>query len=174
VRGGDAARAVNQAPALGAVALACCLAVACSSGGGDAVDALGLPLHRPVTQAQLRAHPALLALLPGSQVVRRVGMDERRPPGADEPDPAFAGTIADVPASATALYAWYGHRLAAMGWRPAPYYRLSDQVSGQAWTAPHGNEQVQVAVYRSGGDNGALRYEELLVDYRVTGPPPAP
>jgi hypothetical protein len=156
--------------------LAClgCLVAACSSGAGRAVDALGLPLHQPVTQAQLRAHPSLLALLPGSHVVRRVGMDERQPPGAGEPDPAFAGTIATTPATADALYAWYGRRLAAMGWAPAPYYRLSDQASGRAWTAPHGNEQVQVAVYREGGASGALRYEELLVDYRVTGPPPAP
>ncbi|MFL6136463.1 MAG: hypothetical protein ACJ74O_01505 [Frankiaceae bacterium] len=158
---------------LAALALIGCLATACSKGDATAVDALGLPVHRPVTKAELRAHGDLLVLAPGSRVVRRVGMDESKPPGADEPDPAFAGTIAVAPMRADALHAWYDSWLVALGYQRAPYYRASDQVAGWAWTAPHGNEQVQVAVYRPGNGAG-VRYEELLVDYRVTGAPPAP
>jgi hypothetical protein len=157
---------------------------ASSSGAPTGVDAFGLPLRQPVTQAELRAHGESRLLYPGSRVASRVGSDERARPGLGEPDPAYAGAVAVARATPAALYAWYDRRLVGQGWRRAAYYRTSEQVTGRAWTVARGTEQVQVAVYAPGSGvgrrllgaapRGRVAYEEVLVDYRVTGPPPAP
>jgi hypothetical protein len=73
------------------------------------------------------------------------------------------------------LLAWYDQQLTARGYQRAAYYRPSDQDAGGAWTIPQSREQVQVGVYAPSagvGVVGSTVYEELLVSYRVTGPPP--
>jgi hypothetical protein len=139
---------------------------------------MGLPLHQPVTERELLALPESSLLYPGSLLARRIGADEHAQPSDHEPDPAYAGLIATTPVSATVLLAWYDQRLRALGYLRATYYRLSNQVDGAAWTVPKSNEQVQVAIFAStsqivgAAPRGDLSYEELLVSYRVTGPPP--
>jgi hypothetical protein len=143
------------------------------------VDSMGLPLHQPVTERELLARPESSLLYPGSLLARRVGADEHAQPSDHEPDPAFAGVIATTSVSATALLAWYDRRLSALGYLRATYYRPSNQVGGAAWTVPNSKEQVQVGIFASTSQivgpapHRDLAYEELLVSYRVTGPPPS-
>ncbi|MDT4899715.1 MAG: hypothetical protein QOJ78_645 [Pseudonocardiales bacterium] len=149
--------------------------------GGPAagVDRMGLPLHTPVTEGELVARPESTLLYPGSWLARRVGANEHAQPGGSEPDPAYAGVIAIAPVTVTALLTWYDHVLTARGYLPATYYRPSNQVDGAAWTAPNSREQIQVGIFASTSDiagsahGGYLAYEEELVNYRVTGPPPS-
>lgn len=160
------------------LALLALVATACGGNTAPRFDRLGLPLDRPVTQQEVRRLPEAALLFPGSTVVRAIGSDERKQAGAHEPDPAFAGTIAVAPAAAATLLAWYDHQLTARGYREATYYKLAGQATGRAWTAPGGREQVQVGVYAPGSTapgavpRGATGYEALVVNYRVTGPPP--
>ena len=141
-------------------------------------DRLGLPLDHPVTQQEVRRLPEASLLYPGSTVVRAIGSDERKQTGEHEPDPAFAGNVAAARTTVDAMLAWYDHQLRARGYRRATYYKLAGQPTGRAWTAPGNREQVQVGVYPPGSAaTGTLRagdvgYEAILVDYRVTGPPP--
>ena len=140
-----------------------------------AVDGLGLPLHRPVTEQQLRDHPQASLLYPGSRPIRQVGADEHAHPGDSEPDPAYAGVLATTAVPEPELIAWYDQQLTARGYSRAAYYRPSDQDTGAAWTIPNSREHVQVGVYGSTAGvsvAGSTTYEELLVSYRVTGPPP--
>ena len=152
-------------------------AVGCSPGAET--DGLGLPLRHPVTQDELRAHPESALLYPGSQAVRRIGADEHRQASDHEPDPAYAGVVASTTVSGATLLGWYDRQLTARGYSRAAYYRPSNQVAGGAWTIPHSREQVQVGIYASGAApagnvrSGRVIYEELLVSYRVTGPPPS-
>jgi hypothetical protein len=140
---------------------------------------MGLPLNTPVTEHELAARPESTLLYPGSRLARRIGADERAQPGGGEPDPAYAGGIATAPVTVTALLTWYDHALTARGYVPATYYRPANQVHGAAWTVPNSREQIQVGIFASTSDtasstpDGDLAYEELLVNYRVTGPPPS-
>jgi hypothetical protein len=159
--------------------LAAGLLVAAGCGGSPArFDRLGLPLDRPVTQAELRRLPDANLMYPGSTVVRAIGMDEYKQSGEHEPDPAFAGSVATAPATADALLGWYDAQLTTRGYRRATYYKLAGQSTGRAWTAPGNREQVQVGVYSrseptiGGLPRGDVGYEVVLVNYRVTGPPP--
>jgi len=142
------------------------------------VDPLGLPLNHPVNQQQIRRLAVAGLVYPGSRVVRAIGMDERRQPGEHEPDPAFAGNVAIARVTAGALLSWYDRQLIARGYRRATYYPLADQTTGRAWTAPGAREQLQVGIYGPGSavaatvPRGYLGYEAILVNYRVTGPPP--
>jgi hypothetical protein len=153
-------------------------ALAACGPGRSSVDGLGVPLHQPVSERQLRSLPQSSLLIPGSQLIRQIGADEHAHPGDPDPDPAFAGVVATTTAPAAALLSRYDDELTARGYQRAPYYRPSDQVLGSAWTIPHSREQVQVGVYAAGaaaaGNAGGTVYEELLVSYRVTGPPPPP
>lgn len=156
-----------------------CLGIAaCSSNNGSAVDSLGIPENHPVTQAELRRLPESALLYPGSRLVRRIGSDEHAQRNDHEPDPAYAGVVAVAAVSASALLDWYAGQMQRRGYHPAAYYRLATQSDGRAWTIPGTREQIQVAVYADArtvaGDvpAGKLAYEELLVNYRVTGPPP--
>jgi hypothetical protein len=157
------------------------LAVAASAVGcrpGAETDGLGLPLRQPVTQDELRAHPESALLYPGSRTVRVIGADEHRQAGEHEPDPAYAGVVASTTVSVGTLLGWYDGQLTARGYSRAAYYRPANQVTGGAWTLPHSREQVQVGIFASaapGGDvhRGEVIYEEMLVSYRVTGPPPS-
>jgi hypothetical protein len=139
---------------------------------------MGLPLRSPITEHELRAHPESRLLYPGSRLARRVGADEHRQPAGGEPDPAYAGVIATAPTTVTALLTWYDHALSGRGYLRATYYRPSNQVDGAAWTVPNSREQIQVGIFASSSDiagsatPGHLAYEEVLVSYRVTGPPP--
>ncbi|MBV9097187.1 MAG: hypothetical protein JO079_03925 [Frankiaceae bacterium] len=132
-----------------------------------------------MTQQEVRRLPDASLLYPGSTVVRVVGSDEHKQPGEHEPDPAFAGNVAAAPTTADALLSWYDHQLTARGYRRATYYKLAGQSTGRAWTAPGSREQVQVGVYPPGSaataklTPGHTGYEAILVNYRVTGPPPA-
>ena len=151
-------------------------ALAACGAAPPAVDGLGLPLHRPVTEQQLRHHRQSALLYPGSRPIRQVGADEHAHPGDHEPDPAYAGVRATATVPAATLMAWYDQQLTARGYSRAAYYRPSDQNAGAAWTIPHSREQVQVGVYTAPsadvGTVGSTVYEQLLVSYRVTGPPP--
>jgi hypothetical protein len=167
------------------VAVALMLPVAgCGGSTGTRVDRFGLPLDRPVTQQELRRIPDATLLFPGSKVVRAIGSDERKQAGEHEPDPAFAGSIAVVPATVDTLLAWYDHQLLPRGYRRATYYKLAGQSTGRAWTAPGNREQVQVGIYAAGSPlpgkpvpgkvpTGRVGYEIVFVNYRVTGPPPS-
>lgn len=142
-------------------------------------DALGLPLSNPVTRQLLQDRPESALRFPGSRVVLTIGADEQAQPGGEhEPDPAYAGSVATASIDAATLFAWYSAQLGKRGYQPATYYPLSTQVEGRAWTIPHTKDQIQVAVYREGQgpvrqvSNGSIEYEEILVAYRVTGPPP--
>ncbi len=154
------------------------LLAGCGGGSAVRVDRLGLPLNRPVTQQEVRRLAIVSLLYPGSTVVRAIGMDERKQAGEREPDPAFAGTIAVAAVPADVLLAWYGRQLSARGYRPATYYKLAGQSTGRAWTAPGDREQVQVGIYAPGNSAagpvpaGHVGYEAIVVNYRVTGPPP--
>jgi hypothetical protein len=169
---------VNLAPPVAAVAVALAASVVGCRPVARA-DGLGLTLRQPVTQDDLRAHPESALLYPGSHMVRRIGADEHRQAGEHEPDPAYAGVIASTTVSVATLLGWYDRQLTASGYFRAAYYRPSNQVAGSAWTIPHSREQVQVGIYASGaapsGDvrRGGVIYEEMLVSYRVTGPPPS-
>jgi hypothetical protein len=140
------------------------------------VDALGVPLHQPVSEQELRRHPQSSLLFPGSRLIRQIGADEHAQPGGGEPDPAYAGVLATATVPTATLLTWYDRQLTARGYQRATYYRPSDQGAGGAWTIPRSSEQVQVGVYAAPsagvGTTGATVYEELLVSYRVTGPPP--
>jgi hypothetical protein len=145
---------------------------------GAETDSLGLPLRHPVTQDELRAHPESALLYPGSRTVRVIGADEHRQAGEHEPDPAYAGVVASTTVSTATLLGWYDRQLTARGYSRAAYYRPANQVTGGAWTIPHSREQVQVGIYASAAPagntrRGGLIYEEMLVNYRVTGPPPS-
>jgi hypothetical protein len=142
-----------------------------------AVDGLGVPLHQPVTEQQLRHHPQASLVFPGSLPIRQIGADEHAHPGDNDPDPAYAGVLATTGVPSESVIAWYDQQLTARGYRPAAYYRPADQDTGAAWTIPHSREQIQVGIYApsaAASVAGSTTYEELLVSYRVTGPPPPP
>jgi hypothetical protein len=166
---------VRRAAVAAALTVATAALAACSSPQAS-VDGLDVPLHKPVSEQQLRRLPQSSVLFPGSTVSRRIGSDEHAHPGDHEPDPAYAGVRATATVPAATLMAWYDQQLTARGYRRAPYYRPSDQGAGGAWTIPNSREQVQVGVYAApsagAADAGVIVYEELLVSYRVTGPPP--
>jgi hypothetical protein len=153
------------------------LAARCS-GVTASVDSMGLPLRSPITEHDLRAHPESSLLYPGSRLARRIGADEHKQAGGGEPDPAYAGVIATAPTTATALLTWYDHALGGRRYPRATYYRPSSQVGGAAWTVRNSREQIQVGIFASTSNiarsapPGHLVYEEVLVSYRVTGPPP--
>jgi hypothetical protein len=156
------------------------IVLAAGCGGHSAsVDGLGVPLDRPVTQRELLALPDSSLLYPTSHLIRRVGADEQAQPGDHEPDPAYAGVIATASVSAAALLAWYDRTLTARGYLRATYYRQSNQVDGAAWTVPNSKEQIQVGIFASTAEitgsapHGSLAYQQMLVNYRVTGPPPS-
>lgn len=139
-------------------------------------DAVGLPLNRPVTRADLHSHPEARLWFPGSRLVRAIGADQTSQQNGEEDDPAYAGAILTAHTTPARLYAWYAAQVAGRGYRGVIYYRQSDQPSGMAWQAPTGREQVQVAVYDPGQlaeqshirprlPPGDLIYEELFVDY---------
>jgi hypothetical protein len=148
---------------------------ACAPGQAS-VDGLGIPLHQPVSERQLRNLPQSSLLSPGSRLIRQVGADEHAHPGDSDPDPAYAGVVATTTAPAATLLSGYDDELTARGYQRAAYYLPSDQVLGGAWTIPHSREQIQVGVYAPGsaaeGNVGGTVYEQLVVSYRVTGPPP--
>jgi hypothetical protein len=152
-------------------------AVACAA-QPPSTDGLGLPLRHPVTQQELRQHAESALMYPGSRPLQRIGADEHPQPAEHEPDPAYAGVVASADVAAATLVEWYDRILVARGFRRAAYYRPSNQVAGGAWTIPNSREQIQVGVYAPGLapagalPHGQLTYEELLVNYRVTGPPP--
>jgi hypothetical protein len=79
----------------------------------------------------------------------------------------------------TALLTWYDHALRARGYLRATYCRPSNRVDGAAWTVPNSREQIQVGIFAAPSDiagpapGGYVAYEEVLVSYRVTGPPPS-
>jgi hypothetical protein len=98
VRGTDAANTAVK-PSSGAALIVAALTVASAAltacgVAQPSVDGLGLPLHQPITEQQLRHHPQASLLFPGSRVIRRIGADERAQPGDSEPDPAYAGVLA--------------------------------------------------------------------------------
>jgi hypothetical protein len=166
---------VRRVP-VAALTVATAALAACGSPQAS-VDALGVPLHQPVSEQQLRLHPQSSLLFPGSRLIRQIGADEHAQPGDSEPDPAYAGVRATATVPRATLIAWYDQELTARGYQRAAYYRPSDQDAGGAWTIPHSREQVQVGVYTtppagSPASVGSTVYEELLVSYRVTGPPP--
>jgi hypothetical protein len=166
---------VRRTPVAAALTLATAAPVACGSAQAS-VDPLGVPLHRAVSEQQLRRLPQSSVVFPGSAVVGRIGSDEHAHPGDHEPDPAYAGVRATATVPVATLLAWYDQQLTARGYQRATYYRPSDQDAGGAWTIPHSREQIQVGVYTAPsadvGTVGSTVYEELLVSYRVTGPPP--
>jgi hypothetical protein len=138
---------------------------------------MGLPTNRALTMVEVSARPEAHLHYPGSVVVKAVGADEVATRDT-EPDPAYAGAILTTTASATQLYAWYAQLLTAQGYRQVTYYRMSDQVSGVAWRAPGGREQVQVGVFDPAelasqqhitvaAPAGTVVYEQVLVGYRV-------
>jgi hypothetical protein len=161
-----------------ATALALLIAPVACGGAPGQNDRLGLPLHRPVTRAELQALRYASLAYPGSRLLRRVGSDQRGQPNSPDADPAFAGMLAAAPAAPPALLAWYDRQLRADGGVPAAYYRGSDRVAGAAWTLRGTRDQVQVAVFRAGSHptgpvpTGWVTYEALFVAYRVAGPPP--
>jgi hypothetical protein len=164
---------VRRVP-VAALTVACAALAACGAPQAS-VDGLGLPLHQPVSEQQLRPHPQSSLLFPGSRLIRQIGADEHDQPGGGEPDPAYAGVLATAAVPGATLIAWYDQQLTARGYPRSAYYRPSDQDAGAAWTIPHSREQVQVGVYTaSAGQSvlGSTTYEELFVSYRVTGPPP--
>jgi hypothetical protein len=161
---------------LGLLALFAASVAGCAASAPTS-DRLGLPLRRPVTAQELRAHAESALLYPQSRLLRRIGADEHRQAGEHEPDPAYAGAVATTTASATTLLGWYDRQLTGRGYIRAAYYRPANQVAGGAWTIRHSREQIQVGVYSPGAaagtmPAGTIAYEELLVNYRVTGPPP--
>jgi len=164
-------------PVLAAPLVVLLLVVGC--GSAARFDRLGLPRDHPVTQQELRRLPVAQLVYPGSRIVRVIGSDEHRQAGDHEPDPAFAGTVAVAPVGTDALLAWYDERLTRQGYRRATYYKLAGQSTGGAWTAPGDREQVQVGIFAPGSGaagplpRGQLGYEAIVVNYRITGPPPA-
>jgi hypothetical protein len=160
-----------------AVVCGAAISAGCSSSSAPRFDEFGVPVNRPVTRAQLAALPEATLRYPGSAVVKEIGSDEvaTRDP---EPDPAFAGAILTATTTEAQLYAWYTQWLTAHGYHQVTYYKLTDQVSGIAWRAPHGREQVHVSVFDAAQlaaqqhitaivPPGGLVYEALLVGYRI-------
>lgn len=151
---------------------------ACSGGAGtgtDRVDGFGLPVGQPITRAELASHPESHLFYPGSTLVRSVGSDQIANPAAGEPDPAYDGAILTVSASPDHLYSFYEQQLVARGYHSVTDYRLSSQVSGQAWEVDQ-RVQVQVGIFdpaRLQQDQnitavtqpGELVYEVVLVGY---------
>lgn len=139
------------------------------------MDAFGLPIGQPITRAELAAHRESHLFYPGSKVVRSVGSNQISRPQEGEPDPAYAGAILTAAATADQLYAFYERELIARGFHSVIDYRLSSQVSGQAWEVDQ-RVQVQVGIYdptrleRDQGIStapapGTLVYEVVLVGY---------
>jgi hypothetical protein len=151
---------------------------ACGTSSAVHKDGFGLPVNRPLTRAQLLSHPEAQLHYPGSHVVQAVGSDEVAVPHENEPDPAYAGAILTAAATPARLYAWYSAQLTAAGYREITFYRNPDQVSGKAWRAPNGREQIQVAVFdpaqlaaqqkvTATAPAGGVVYQQVLVGYRV-------
>ncbi len=184
MRGRDHVAALNPASRFKALALTAALCMGASvcitaCGAHRTADALGLPLSKPVSRQAIEDRPESSLLYPGSRLMTKVGADEQAQPGGEkEPDPGFAGEVAAAAVDPTALLDWYSAQMAERGYQSATYYPLSTQSEGRAWTIPHTKDQIQVAVYRAGEGPvrqlpaGSIEYEEILVDYRVTGPPP--
>jgi hypothetical protein len=151
---------------------------ACSSGASgttDRVDGFGLPVGQPITRAELATHAESHLFYPGSTVVRSVGSNQIANPAAGEPDPAYAGAILTVSATSDQLYAFYDQQLLAKGYHSVTDYRLSSQVSGQAWEVDQ-RVQVQVGIFdpallqqdqniTTATQPGELVYEVVLVGY---------
>lgn len=136
-----------------------------------------MPVNAPVTRAQLAALPEANLRYPGSVEVKSIGSDEVKTKDA-EPDPAFVGAVLTTAATEAQLYAWYTEWLTGRGYQQVTYYRMTDQVSGMAWRAPKGREQVQVSVFDPAqlasqqhiiaqAPGGGVVYEAVLVGYRV-------
>jgi hypothetical protein len=153
-------------------------ATACSASSAVHKDGFGLPTNRPLTRAELLSHPEAQLRYPDSRIVREIGSDEVAMPHENEPDPAYAGAILTAAATPERLYAWYSTQLAAAGYREVTFYRNPDEVSGKAWRAPNGREQIQVAVFdpaqlaaqqkvTAAAPAGGVVYQQALVGYRV-------
>jgi hypothetical protein len=160
-----------------AVAIFGALTGGCASKSGVRLDAFGVPVNSPVTRAQLAALPEANLRYPGSVEVKAIGSDEVATKDP-EPDPAYAGAILTTTATQSQLYAWYTQWLTSRGYQQVTYYRMSDQISGMAWRAPKGREQVQISVFdpaqlaeqqhiTAQPPAGGVVYEEVLVGYRV-------
>ena len=149
-----------------------------AAGGPGAVDASGLPVHRPVLESDLRGQPGAHLYYPGSRLVSPVGADQTPTEPGQEPNPAYTGAILTVATTPARLYGWYSRQLAARGYVPTADYRPASQVSGKAWQRYH-RVQVQVGVFDSTGHGvaaegqgvaaavpaGTLVYEEVIVGY---------
>jgi len=152
---------------------------ACGSGSPSPatprLDASGLPVGQPVTQAEVARFPESRLQYPGSTVVRQVGASQTPTQPGEEPNPAYTGAILTAEATPSQLYAWYGAQLKARGFVPAVDYRPGSQTSGRAWQIHH-RVQVQVGVFNPtflrpdlGIDvtlrPGDIAYEAVLVGY---------
>jgi hypothetical protein len=104
-----------------------------------------------------------------------VGSNQIPRPQEGEPDPAYAGAILTAAVTADQLYAFYDRELIARGFHSVIDYRLSSQVSGQAWEVDQ-RVQVQVGIYdparlkqdqgiSTAPGPGTLVYEVALVGY---------
>ncbi len=147
---------------------------ACSSASGN-VDAFGLPVDQPITRGELLTHGESHLFYPGSHVARKVGASQTPNRKGEEPNPAYAGAILTASTTADQLYAFYGTELRARGFHRVNDYRLSSQVSGEAWEIDQ-RVQVQIGIFdpallaadqgiRADAGPGTLTYEEVLVGY---------
>jgi hypothetical protein len=73
-------------------------------------------------------------------------MDQSPSGDPAEPNPAYTGAILIADVNPDQLFAWYGRVLTKAGFRPAPYFRPSDQTSGESWQFHH-RLQVQVGIF---------------------------
>ncbi len=159
----------------GILLAAATLVGACGGSTAGNVDAFGLPVGQPITRGELLAHDESHLFYPGSTLLREIGSNQTPNPNGEEPNPAYAGAILTASVTAGGLYAFYGRELRARGFHMVNDYRLSSQVSGEAWEVDQ-RVQVQVGIFdprRLEADQGIvadvgpgrLAYEEVLVGY---------
>jgi hypothetical protein len=157
--------------------IAVMIAAACGPQPSPRTDTSGLPVDRPVTVADLARIPVGRLFFPGSTQVKPLGASQTPTRPGEEPNPAYSGAILVVVAAPEQMFAWYQSQLAGRGFRPADYYRLADQTSGQAWQIHH-RVQVQVAVLdpalleQQQGVSVAVHSDEIVYEAIVVGYPP--
>ncbi|HET6875640.1 MAG TPA: hypothetical protein VFH70_12715 [Acidimicrobiales bacterium] len=161
--------------ALGVQTAGASVMAGCDSTGRGRLDASGLPVDRPVREADLVRQPEAHLYYPGSDRVRNIGADQTPARPGEEPNPAYLGAILAVAATPAQLYQWYGQQLGPRGFVPTADYRPSTQVSGEAWQFDR-RLQVQVGIFdlqrleadqgiRVREPDGTLVYEVVLVGY---------
>jgi hypothetical protein len=153
-------------------ALTCALVLtACSVTSGDTSRNPYVPL------AVLEADPASRLVIPGAEVIRRIGHE--RLDNITGPVPSVFGAVYGVQGGTHDTFAFYDRELLNLGWQRQPTSSLSSgETRSWSWCKPQINFRLAVfdpKRYDRVGIQGGGRYQTVY-DARLiaTGPLPCP